>query len=414
MASSRALPRTLAALVGALAVVGGCSCGSDGGGGSAKKDPKAARAELEKSKIETDLGVVEQEIAGGVGDVDDTLGALDKLRARAEEYGITALVARIDADAKRVPESHAKLAERFRKELFDEVKKKVEAGQYPEALKLLYDRRASYLASTPHYKEIVDERMRLRRAARAVEVVEHLKTRLSELERAEDYERALAMLKAFALIEPWKQSPQAKEVEKLLEDLRPKAEAAAKKRASEASITWIPLFRAEPDDLSKNWDLEEHSAVNVEGKELVFKNDTDDYLYMRAGSSKWEDYLLDIEFNVVKGCFFVNVRGEVAGSEEEGQTITFGPNVLLAVKGAAPDEFDRYNDVTADRWTRLRIEVRGPTQAMAAVFFDPRKKLELYQPKSAKGPFEIRVGPKSEVRFKAIWAKVLKPPGGST
>jgi len=404
--------RALLSLGLAFAVVVGVgSCGSGGGDGAAKKDPKAARAELEKSKIENDLGVVEKEIEGGVGDIGDTLASLEKLRLRAEEYGIAALVSRIEADVRKVPESHGRLVARVHKELFDEVKKKLDAGQVAEALKALYGQRASYLANSAHYKEIVDERARLRRMARAAEVFDHVKSRLSELERAEEFERALSLLRAFALIDAFKQSPQAKEVEKLLEELRPKAEAAAKKRASEASITWLPLFRAEPDDLSKNWELEEHSTVNVDGRELVFKNDTDDYLYIRAGRSSWEDYLLDVEFKVAKGCFFVNVRGAVAGSEEEGQTITFAPNLLVCLKGGAPDEFDRYNDVAADRWTRLRIEVRGPTQSMAALFLDPRKKLELYQPKSPKGPFEIRLGPKSEVRFKAIWAKVLKPPG---
>ncbi|MDF1660636.1 MAG: hypothetical protein P1V97_02605 [Planctomycetota bacterium] len=176
---------------------------------------------------------------------------------------------------------------------------------------------------------------------RADEIVK----KAARMSRYHFYENALGVLESFLAVEAFKNSPFAKKIEAEISKTKKAAEEWEVKRAKEDKIPWFKLFVREKASLRLERNFEKpdsDDAFSLRNKILVSDNREDSPVRLVLGrSDNWQDYIVEIDFQLVKGNFTMGLRAKNWRAEKYDKV---------------PFNISKYKRRS---WSKVRIHVEG-------------------------------------------------------
>ncbi len=245
--------------------------------------------------------------------------------------------------------------------------------------------------ATESGKAIDALRERVEKAARASDRAREVMDKANRMRKLHAHARAVGVLEGFGLIEEFQGTREAEAVAALLVEVRAEAEDAEARKAEEDKVPWIDLFvsgkdRGLPTDWQLQygeWDVEEGALIGVaEGTKGAF---------IRTGADAWQDYVIELEFNIMRSGFELMLRGSIneESNRREYERVSFDES-----------RFER------SAWHRIRVEVRGDRRtALRLDTFDEVDPNRALLDNTSGG---IGIFIDGEVKFRAIRVKVLK------
>lgn len=380
-----------------LAVAAGC-------GGGARKS-KTARLSIEEQvakKMHADvkqaLDVREDAIKSNALALDVHLADL-RFRARvARKNGLDDFLPRIgkmEQDAERA----------FQNEAAVQVKKAVDGARALLAEGKLFEAKR-YLGQLPprlkrteHWQQVEAFEREIQLSQRAKKVFEDVVDRKSyDMNLSAQWQKLRGLYESFLLISAFQTSPEASEVQKMLDEILPKAEEARKAQSEMARGKWVPAYIGKGDE--ENWVYNEPYAATLDDSEVVvFKHQgKTDYVTMMFGEETWTDYVVELKLKHVSGDMYFNFRGAKQQTSDEESVRRWGGK-----------HFEE-GDLPEGEFIKVRFTVQGQLLSWT-VFGDETEKEYRDEPlKGTHGPFEIRLARNAEVHIKSVWVKVLEGP----
>lgn len=321
-------------------------------------------AESQPTHLETILGQIEnfKAEASGTGFVKKAENLAVKARERFAREA-QAAYNKLRAEADKAPSARAAVAL---------------LGEYPPEFR-----------STEWQGKIDNAIKPLKKEADAYTELENLRDNVKEKLKDHNLEAAFELVEKFP--EPLRKDfPKIGTAWKELHsELAPKVEAVRERRRKEDALPWEELFTGA--DMNE-WEVQT-GDWKVEDGCIACAYDGGQHAFISCGSeeSAWDNFILELEFDIVKGNFLVlGVRGKNVSGHSEFDQISFTPNQFPS---------GRFHNVT--------VEARGDLYTISEkesknVF---TQKADSNYPKGFLGFFIL---PDSEVRIRKVRLKHLK------
>lgn len=359
-------------------------------------DPAAAKA---KKNLKKKLTLVEKNLGGGASRYQNhrvTLKAvileaerfeLDEIRSEAE-----ALLSKADSNFKASLEKFlAKLkadVESFKKESGDKSPEDIDAARdsLESAFKSIPK---AYIVANPEAFEKL--RRELHGGNSAGDRADEIIAKASRMSRYHFYENALGVLESFLAVEAFNSSPFAKKVKAEIEKTKKAADEWQVKKAEEDKIPWFKLFVREKAALRLERNFEKpdtDDAFSLRNKILVSDNREDSPVRLVLGrSDTWKDYIVEIDFQLVKGNFTMGLRAKNWRAEKYDKV---------------PFNISKYKRRS---WSKVRIHVEG---SQANVVSLDNFEVEEITLEESDGGLILIFDPNSVIEIRSLRLKLLK------
>jgi hypothetical protein len=205
------------------------------------------------------------------------------------------------------------------------------------------------------------------------------------------HERAIGVLESFLAVPEFKKSPYAARIK---EEIKVTGELARKwkeKKDAEDQIPWFRLFVRNKASvrLQRNFQKPQGGAAfDVVDGVLVCDNDEESPVTLISGHKKWENYIVEIEFQIVKNGFTLGVRAS-----------DWRNNIYDSISFMS-SKYGRLN------WSKVRIHVEGSQARIVSLNDFSFEEIKLEQ---STGPIFLAFEGDSKVRLRSLRVKVLKP-----
>jgi len=294
---------------------------------------------------------------------------------------------------KKAEDLAAKAQERFDEDArntYEKLKEQAQgaltAGRAREALEVLGEYPAEF-NSTEWQKKIDELSAPIEQEAEADRKFDIMTERVNEALEARNPEAALEIVKKYP--ESMRTGPRKTEWEKRHRELSMEVSDLEEKRRIEENLPW--------DELFSGGSMERWSAQAGEWRledELIFGEclgDSQGFIYCGTESAPWDNFILELEFKIVKGEYLVlGIRGKNEDGRSVFDQITFGTDNF------PPGKFHKVTvEVRADVYT-IRPEGSAQTFTQKA------------EPGYSKGPICFFIVNDSQVLIRKVRIKHLK------
>jgi hypothetical protein len=369
------------------------SLGGCGGGSAAAEKQRAAELEKRRAGLEEQLERLNQKLAKDPAGYEKARYTFAVLSAKTEEdfSELNQRVAKASTKAKKRNEA---LASEAMKTLQAEVDaglaglaKSTDQVSINGQLARLKSALDSFPEGLKPLRAMDFEKLR-RRVAEVETIGRRCRQLLAKIDRMASlnrYEEAQGVLDSFDLVSHFKGSPFRQIMKQQRADIEVAAADWAKKKEEEDKIDWQSLL-SRGEGLS-NWTLSPAESFVAKRQFIDLVNKGDSIVKMECGDPAWVDYIVELEFQIVRGSGFV-----------------FG----LRINPDSPDydsvEFqgDKYGLLN---WVRVRIEVKGP---LCRVINLDSYDVEEHDLGQKNGRLGVVLVEKGLLRFRQIRVKVLK------
>jgi len=234
-------------------------------------------------------------------------------------------------------------------------------------------------------KDIDELRVSLSVARQASKTYREVSQKSARMRRYHFYENALGLLDSYILVPAYAKSAFGARVRQAITTTKKEAEDYAKKESASDNIAWATIL-GKGTGLQNFTQYGASGTISAEDTQLVCDNREDSSTFLVTGNPKWQDYVLDLEFKIVRKGFGLAVR-----LSDDRQKFDLIP--------ITDRDFSRLS------WIKARVKVQGDkVQVISFTTFDV-KEMTLTAP---AGRFGIEIEPKSKVIFRNIRFKLLK------
>lgn len=352
--------------------------------------------------------------------------AIARFRAAAGA-GDAGIQSRANDAARRIQDEWNREARGALDRLREDVSDLLDGRQYEDVLRRVEEFPAG-LRTPEVASELATLADRARRGRSADGDAEVLIARANELASAGEWLRAQGVLHAFP--DEYQDLPAYQRISATLDAIassRSRQEQAEEERRQAAERLDARQHQQEQQEAARSQAMEQLASITPEpqiGRDLlnwnVFNMDqgwrlengvvigqATDQMNLRgvATDSRWRDYLLEFEFQPVRGTFAVGVRAQMIN---QGEGYALGGTMLDARNMQATNQ--------ASQWYRMRILVQGETYARIDGDLGPNATIVPLQPMPPgqtglaplpSGGFFFLLQPNSEIRFRNVALRII-------
>ncbi|MFH1422947.1 MAG: hypothetical protein ABIH42_09590 [Planctomycetota bacterium] len=264
-------------------------------------------------------------------------------------------------------------------------KKLIAEEKYGEAA-AVYEKYYNNFSSPDTAERIRDEIFKLRKSESAAETYQRCKYAAESWVDMGEYNEALKNIDIFLQeCQDTYNAEKILEYKKEIEKLKSKADVLAKQEEQ------MPFQNLLSEEFSRSW--RENGRCWSEQNGIILCDNTESWTSTRAiGEDDWKDYIIEIEFEIVKGGFDLGIRGIPSGRE--------GIRNYQLV--------DIANEVwSSGAYHVVRVEVRKDKVEISSSDMKEKRFIRL-EDKYAHGPIALFVREGSSAKFREIKIKHLE------
>lgn len=386
----RGFSKLFALFLMVLVALGTTACKED------KADPAIAKA---KKDLKAKLARVEKNLGGGASRYKSHRITLKAVIHEAESYELDEIRAEAEGLLTKAEENFNTSLEKFLTKLKTDVDafKKESGGKSPEEIESARESLESAFKSIPKAYVVAKPEAfeKLRRELyggnnagdRADEIIEKAR----RMSRYHFYENALGVLDSFLAVEAFKSSPFASKVKSEIDKTKKARDAWEEKKAEQDKIPWFKLFVSEKAALRLERNFlkpDSDDAFSLRNKMLISDNREDSPVRLVLDrSDTWKDYIVEIDFQLVKGNFTMGLRAK-NWRQQKYDTVPFNIS-----------KYKRLN------WSKVRIHVEGKQANVVSL---DNFEVEEVSLEESDGGLILIFDPNSVVEIRSLRLKLLK------